>query len=404
MRTRLGWLILAVALWLAPSSAMAQNNSYEVPPTQFTGPLSHPRYEDGGFFIAFDAVVWHLDRRIKNQTVATRGFVDVDGSVTGLVPPVPVGTFAEALNTQQLRGPGSWTPGFDFTVGWRFESGIVLTASWIHLTDTRTAVSAGPLPPNFQVGPLLENSFLFSPVTNFSPYYAGPRDVPQSTPPDPVNDATATALYGIWNGADNMSIELLQRFDMVTITGRIPVWDSEMCRVYGLIGPRVITMYERFKWRTVDLDDKSVGTSANNARYTNTVSNRLYGAYIGCGQEWFLGEVPVLGGFSFSLDAAGSLYGDWVKGRAKYVREDEVTAASRARNFFQGVPGVEAKASLWWYPWEAVQIRMGYNFLALFNTMASERPIDFNMGVISPVYNQTNRVLHGFDIGIGLVF
>jgi len=402
MRTRFGWLMLAVALWLAPGSAMAQY--YEVPPTQFTGPLSHPRYEDGGFFIAFDAVVWHLDRRIRNQTVATRGFVDVDGSVTHQPPPVFVGNFEEALNTEQLRGPGSWTPGFDFTVGWRFESGVVVTASWIHLSDTKTAVSAGPLPPNFNVGALLENSFLFSPVTNFSPYYAGPRDVPQSNPPDPVNDATATALYGVWNGADNMSIELLQRFDMVSITGRIPVWDSEYCRAYGLIGPRVITMYERFKWRTVDLDDQSIGTSANNARYTNIVSNRMYGAFVGCGQEWFLGEVPILGGFSASLDAAGSLYGDWVKGRAKYAREDGATAASRARNFFQGVPGVEAKASLWWYPWEAVQVRMGYSFLALFNTMASERPIDFNMGVISPVYNQTNRVLHGFDIGVGFIF
>lgn len=402
MRTRIGWFLVAAALWLAPGSVSAQY--YEVPPKTFVGPLSHPRYEDGGFFVAFDAVVMNLDRRIKNQAVAFRGFIDLDGSVTKQPPPVPVGTFAEALNTEQLRGPGSWTPGFDIVMGWRFESGIALTASWVHLSDTRYSVSAGPIPRNFQVGSLLEDTFLFAPVTNFSADYAGPRDIPESTPPDPVNDATPTALYGIWNGADNMQIELLQRFDMVTLTTRVPVWDGEYCRTYGLIGPRVITMYERFKWRTVDLDQFGIGTAANNAEYTNIVSNRLYGAFIGCGQEWFLGDVPVLGGFSFSLDAAGALYGDWVKGRAKYRREDELTSASRARNFFRVAPGLEAKASFWWYPWEAVQIRIGYNFMGLFNTIASERPIDFDMGQISPVYNQTNRLLHGFDIGIGFVF
>src|SRR5687767_3343487 len=279
MRTRLGWFILAVALWLAPASVHAQY--YEVPPVQFTGPLSHPRYEDGGFFIAFDAVVWHLDRRIRDQVVARRGFVDLDGTATGLVPPAFVGNFQPALNTEQLRGPSSWTPGFDFSFGWRFESGVTLTASWIHLADTRYSVSAGPIPRDFNVGGLLENSFLFSPVTNFSPLYAGPRDLPESTPPDPLNDATDTALYGIWNGADNMSIELLQRFDMFTLTCRVPTWESEYCRTYGLIGPRIIVMYERFTWRTVDLDNLGNGTSGNNAKYTNIVSNRLYGVHIG---------------------------------------------------------------------------------------------------------------------------
>lgn len=399
MRTRIGWIIMAVALWLAPGAASAQY--YEVPQTVPVGPLSHPRYEDGGFYVAFDAVVWHMDRRIQNQTVAQRGFIDMDGSATGLVPPVKVGNFAEALNTSQLRGPGSWTPGFDFNMGWRFESGVSLSISWVHLTDTRYAVSAGPIPPDFNVGALLENTFLFSPVTNFSPFYAGPRDIPDTVPA--TNTPTATALYGIWNGADNMSIELLQRFDMFSLTGRVPIWQTESMRAYGLIGPRIIVMYERFTWRTVDLDDKGIGTSSNNAVYNNIVSNRLYGGRVGCGHEWFLGENP-LGGFSLSFDAEASLYGDWVKGRAKYRREDEATAASRARNFFQVAPGLEAKISLWWYPWEAVQVRMGYNVMALFNTLASERPIDFNMGAISPVYNQTNRVFHGFDIGVGFVF
>ena len=402
MRTRIGWLVLAAALWLRPGAVSAQY--YEVPQVPFTGPLSHPRYESGGIYVAFDALAWSLDRRISNQAVAFRGFVDTDGTATHLVPPVKVGDFQEALNTQELRGPGTWTPGFDFNIGWRFESGVSVNLSWVHLVENRYSVSAGPLPPNFNVGGLLQNTFLFSPVTNFSPDYAGPRDLPTSNPPNPAIDPSATALYGIWNGAENMEIDLRQRFDMVTLTARIPFWQSDSCRMYGLVGPRGMTLWERFHWRTVDLDFAGFGTAANNADYTNVVSQRFYGVHLGCGQEWFLGEVPILGAFSWSLDSEGSLYGDFVKARPKYEREDGATAASRARNLFQAVPGVEAKASLWWYPWEAVQVRLGYNFMALFNTMASERPIDFNMGVLSPVYNQTNRVLHGFDIGICFVF
>ncbi|MCS7047209.1 MAG: hypothetical protein NZO58_12700 [Gemmataceae bacterium] len=402
MRTRISWIILAAAAWLAPAPVPAQY--YEVPPVHFTGPFSHPRYEDGGFFVGLDALVWHVDRRIRQQTVAVRGFVDFDGTATGLVPPVFVGSGAKALDTAQLDGPGTWSPGFDLFMGWRFESGLVLTLSWVHLQDNRYAVSAGLLPPDFNSGGLLQNTFLFSPVSNFSSLYAGPRDLPQSTPPNPAVDPSATALYGIWNGADNMSIELKQRFDMVTLTARVPIWQTDVGRVYGLMGPRIIVMWDRFRWRTVDLDDQGNGTAANNAVYSNIVSNRFYGVLLGCGQEWFLGDVPVLGGFSFSLDVAGSLYGDWVKGRVRWEREDRATSASRARNFFQVAPGVEAKASIWWYPWEAVQVRIGYNVLALFNTIASERPIDFDMGVINPGFNATHRVLNGFDIGISFVF
>jgi hypothetical protein len=402
MRTRIGWIILAAGLWLAPGYARAQYQ--EVTPTLFTGFLSHPRYEEGGAFIAMEAVVWHMDRRIGSQPVAFRGFVDIDGSVTHLTPPVKVGSFAEALNTNQLNGPGTWTPGFDLSGGWRFESGIAVSASWVHLSDVRYNVSAGIIPPGFNVGALLENTFLFSPVTNFPAAYAGPRDIPTSTPASPATDPTATALYGIWNGAENMSIELLQRFDMVTITGRFPIWQSDDCRIYTLFGPRGITMYERFKWRTVDLDFAGNGTAVNNADYFNVVSQRLYGLHAGVGQEWYLGEVPHLGAVSWSLDAECSIYGDWIKGRVRYELEDHSTSASHARNFFHIAPGLEAKASLLWYPWEAIQVRVGYNIFALFNTLASERPIEFNMGTVNPAFDSVNRIFHGLDIGVAFIF
>src|SRR5207247_5449168 len=88
MRTRIGWLVLAAALWLRPGAVSAQY--YEVPQVPFTGPLSHPRYEGGGIYVAFDALAWQLDRRIRHQAVAFRGFVDTDGTATNLVPPVKV--------------------------------------------------------------------------------------------------------------------------------------------------------------------------------------------------------------------------------------------------------------------------------------------------------------------------
>jgi hypothetical protein len=405
MRKRIGWWILAAAALLTPFSAptRAYAQHYEVPPVIFTGPLSHPRYEDGGFYIGMEALMYWQTRPIRNQTVAIRGFVDTDGTATGAAPPIFVGSGVEALNTRDLRGPSTWQPGWNFTLGWRFESGVAVQLSWIHLSESRYAVSAGPIPPGFDVGPLLENTFLFAPVTNFSPLYSGPRDLPQSTPPDPLLDPSPSALYGIWNGADNMSIEFLQRYEQVDITGRIPIWQTECFRSYGLIGPRAIIMWERFKWRTVDLDFQGIGTNANNATYSNVVSNRLYGVFLGGGHEWYLGSSPI-GGFSTSLDAGVGLYGDWAKGRAKYERDDHATAAQRKRNFFRPAGSLEAKGSLWWYPWEAIQVRIGYNFMALFNTLASPEPIDFNMGIIDPEFRGVSRYLHGFDVGIGFVF
>jgi hypothetical protein len=399
MRTRIGWWILAAALLLAPVRAFAQ--FHEVPPTIFTGPLSHPRYEEGGFYVGMQALVWHQTRPIGSQVVAIRGFLDTEG-FTGQPPPVFVGSGDIALNTRDLRGPSTWQPGWNVTAGWRFESGVAVQLSWIHLSESRYAVSTGPIPPDFNVGPLLENTFLFSPVTNFSPLYAGPRDIPLSQPPDPF-DPTAGALYGIWNGAENMSIEFLQRYEQVDISGRIPIWQTDSFRSYGLLGPRAIIMWERFKWRTVDLDERGNGTAANNAEYSNVVSNRLYGVVIGCGHEWFMGTTPI-GGFSWSLDTAAGIYGDWTKMRAKYEREDGVTSASRKRNGFRPAGSLEAKGSLWWYPWEAVQVRMGYNLMTLLNTLASPEPIDFNMGIINPDYRHVTRYLHGFEIGIGFVF
>ncbi|MBI3407548.1 MAG: hypothetical protein HY040_04235 [Planctomycetes bacterium] len=400
MRMRFALLFVAGALLGAPSASQAQGPlpqfGGEVPPVLITGPLSHPRYEEGGFFCFFQGLYWRETRPLRNQTIAVRGFFDLDGSVTGSPPGTFVGSGEEALNVGMLRGSGTWQPGFNIGVGWRFENGVVVQANWYHLTDAKYAVSAGLLNSTFQPGANLENTFLTGKVFNFPIDYSGPTfDVA-------VGNGGAT--FGIWNAASNMTIEFLQRFDQFDITGRIPIWQTDNFRTYGLVGPRVVTMWERFKWRTVDPDVNGNAVANDVAIYFNTVSNRLYGAACGCGGEWFLGDTRI-GGFSCSVDGLASLYGDFAKGRVKYELGDLSTAASRARNFATIAPGLEGRINLLWYPWEAVQFQLGYSGMMFFNTISSPHPVDFNFGTIDPQFSSgTFRLFHGFTFGVSFVF
>lgn len=376
-----------------PAVVRAQN--YEVPPVPFTGPLSHPRYEEGGFFMGLQFLYYRQTRPIRNQDIAYRGLVDVDGSING-TPGAFIGSGDLALTTHQLQGPGTWQPGFNLTLGWRFESGTVLQVSWYHLWDSRYSATAGLLPPNGNVGQNLENTFLTAFVYNFPVDYGGN---PQNT-----FAGNPGATFGIWNAASLMTIDFIQRFDMFDLTARMPMWQSDKYRMYGLVGPRIVWLWERFRWRTVDTDVQGLATADTTAIYSNVTSNRLYGVHFGAGNEWFLGDTPA-GAFSVSLDCQAALYIDFVKGRAKYELADRSTAATRARNLWSLVPGVEARASLWWYPWEAIQVQVGYDLFAFFNTVASPRPVDFNYGALDPAWDHgVFRFLHGLTLGVGFVF
>src|SRR5687767_11613953 len=99
MRKRIVYLLGIVVFLCSPCAAIAQpGGSYEVPPAIFTGPLSHPRYEEGGFFIGFDFIYWKTNRTLASMTVASRGFLDIDGSVLGQGPNRFQGSGEEALN------------------------------------------------------------------------------------------------------------------------------------------------------------------------------------------------------------------------------------------------------------------------------------------------------------------
>ncbi len=398
MRKRIGWLCARVLLcaWILmclPTTVQAQSLNYEVPPS-FTGPFSHDRYETGGFFTALEFVYWHTTNPLRGQVVARRGVIDVDGSISG-TPGTFVGSEDPALDVNQLDGPSTWMPGFNLTAGWRFQNGVMLAFTWLHFWEARYTAVAGILPPDFDSGADLANTFLTAPVFNFPVDFAGnPRNIAIG------ND---NATFGVWNAASSMSMEFQQRFDQYDLSGRIPIWEGQGQRSYGLIGGRIVGIWERFRWRTVDADEDGRSRPEDTATYSNIVSNRLYGAHIGCGHDVILGDGP-LGAFAASLDGQGGLFLDFVKERAKYELGDRSVARSRNKNDFSLAPMLSGKLSLWWYPWEAVQIRLGYDVLMYFNTLASQQPVDFNYGAVAPPYSHVFRLYHGASLGVGIVF
>src|SRR5947208_16423233 len=115
MRKLVCWFVLAGLAWGVPVNVQAQEN-YFVPPVPFTGPFSHPRYENGGFFVALSGLYMRQTRPLEDQQIGFRGFFDTNGSLSGN-PGSFVGSGAPALSTEQLRPPGRHRPGVNITAG-----------------------------------------------------------------------------------------------------------------------------------------------------------------------------------------------------------------------------------------------------------------------------------------------
>src|SRR5207245_11794970 len=96
----------------------------------------------------------------------------------------------------------------------------------------------------------------------------------------------------------------------------------------------------------------------NVAIYTNIISNRMYGPFIGIGNEYYLGH-----GFSISLDLKAAILLDIVKERAKYERADFATEAKRSQTEYTVVPQLQAQLNIWWYPIERAQVRASYHLI-----------------------------------------
>lgn len=392
MRMRIRWFLLIAGLLLLPASAGSQT---DVPPVIFTGPLSHPRFDSGGVYVGIQLLYMKTNRPLEGQQIGSRGILDLDGTISGTRNSF-VGSGNGALNTSDLYGPGNYQPGWDMCIGYRFANGVAVELAWRHLVQAKYHASASILPPGFDAGNAFENTFLFAPVSNFPTDYAGnPTNIPGQT-----NAST----FGIWNAASIMQIEFVQRYDVYQINARLPIWQTDSHRSYGLFGPRIAWIWDRFKWRTVDADDTGNAGPDTTAIYSNMVSNRMYGFHAGFGNDWFLGDTPV-GALAFTLDLEGGLYLNLVKTNAGYELADRSVSHKRARRMSSLVPGLEARAGFKWYVWEGITLEVAYDFQSYFNTIASHRPVDFNVGSVDPQYEtQFLRYFYGIRVGVGFVF
>lgn len=440
MRTRAGWIALVLTGGLAwtPATVQAQGgldvSGREAQPI-IPLPVYSGRPESGGFYAAFEYVMYRQIRHLDEQVIAYRGLVDVDGSVqqdlggTWLLigdppqstfvtgPPGPPGTFlgsgVPALRASDLNSKWTYQPGFRSTLGWRFRDGSTFEARWLHVRDARYDASADIIPPGFAVGPNQVDTFLFSPVYNFTIDFAGPGQQ--------LGVGNPGATYGIWNAASEMHISMTQRYNQADFLGKVPVRTSEIARTYFIASGRFAWVWERFKWRTVARDNTGAATPRDVAWYTNTVSNRMYGPALGLQQDLYLGTFGRIGAFSlaFQADAAGMM--NIAKQRAKYELGDESASNRKSVTEYTFVPMLNGEIQLTWYPAAGIQVRLSWNSLMFMNTVHATNPVSFNFGNIGrtndfgpepfapnsslPIWER--RAIHYFDginFGVALSF
>jgi hypothetical protein len=400
-----GALLAAVALLVGPSAAQAQIESgyrqsgagigddggFQTPiNTSPINPLPTGKSGDAGFYTAFEFVMLTQTRAIGNQTVAIRGFFDGDGLLTG-TPGKLVGDGTEALNPNML-GQRTFAPGFNVELGYRLNDGTRVFVNYLHTFEAQDGIGATFVPPGFAVGLRAANTFISSPVFNFGNLWAGPTGKATG-----VADST---IYGIWNGASQENMKFSQDYSQWQTGLRTPLFQTDYSRVYGSAGFQFSWIWERFWWRALSQDQAGNNTNHDAADYSNTLSQRMYGPFLGTGHEIFIANQ-----FSISLDLTASILLNVEKERAKYELADRTAESKWGRIDWGMVPNANAAVNFWWYPLEGVQIRAGYQVMTFFNTVYMRDPVGFNFGNIEPGYApRAFRIIHGFNIGVGFFF
>lgn len=415
MRTRTrGWAwVLGLVLAVAPAVAQAQNindlaggngqsdgtvvgnpaGSYGLPDPNLPIPLQSTHPELGGFYLSAEYLMYRMTNTMGFQQVAIRGFQIVDTSVSPYPAGAFVGSGTPALNTNQVSGPNGFTPGFDITAGWKFRDGSSIAFDFFYLTEFNTTATATLAPRHLAIGPNQADSFLTAPVFNFDPSYAGP--------PNKVSQGDAFATYGIWDGASVMWERFIRRFQQMSLTYRVPVYENEYFRTSGTCGPRFAWFYDKYQWRTTDLESTGTINPNDVGIYQNQLSNRLYGAFVGCQNEWYLGCGLAC---QLGLEAAGFVDGVRITSLYQFDRGFNGPERKRSYKELSFVPEVRGNLGLMWYPTQSIQCYLGYDVMLFFNTSAAPQPIDFNMSSVTPQIQTRTRVLDGLRVGIGFIF
>ncbi|MDY3553602.1 hypothetical protein R5W24_002705 [Gemmata sp. JC717] len=400
MRIRyIGGAVLAAVVAVACPERAAAQESFPTPINSgdFAGggafPIPTGRAGDSGFYTSAEFTMLRQSKAIGSQDIGFRGLYDTMGTITG-IPGTFLGSGTPALNTKS-GGAGTYQPGFVAEIGYKFDTGTRVYLKYLQLFDAQYSSGATQYPLGFRSNGDLTDTFLSSPVYNFTTFFNGPT---QDTNFDVGNAGNNTA--GLWNAADVMDTKFTQRYQQAELGMRMPMFATEYSSVYGLGGARFAWFFERFTWRTVDLDQNGNSTPQSAAEYSNTLSQRMYGLFVGCGHEIYLGSM-----FSLSSDLTAAAYLDVVKGRAKYKLGDDTTQSKYGRNTWSLVPSLTADVNLWMYPIEGVQLRVGYSAMTFFNTRYMKDPVGFNFGNIDPNYaTKYFRLLHGFNLGVGFFF
>ena len=389
-----GAVLAAVVAAGWPGGASAQEGGFQTPVNSSDSlPIPTGRAGEPGFYFGAEFVMLTQTKALGNQTIAVRGFRDSLGAITGL-PNTFIGTGAEALNTDRM-GRREFQPGFRVEVGYKFDTGTRAYFNYLQLYDAHYSAGATQNGLTIQRQDL-SDTYLYQPVYNFPNAFSGPL---QDTTFDTAANGGGNSI-GIWNGADVIDTKFTQRYTQAELGLRVPMFATEHSSVYGLSGARFAWFFERFTMRTVDLDQNGNAPPTSAARYSNTLSQRMYGLFVGCGHEVYLGQM-----FSASLDLTAAAYMDIHKERAKYVLGDESTQSKFGREGFSLVPSGTADFNLWMYPVEGVQLRLGYSGMTFFNTRYMREPVGFNFGNIDPNYGTKYfRLIHGFNVGVGFFF
>ena len=87
-----------------------------------------------------------------------------------------------------------------------------------------------------------------------------------------------------------------------------------------------------------------------------------------------------------------------VKESAWYQLPDRaLTKAKKSATNFAFVPETNASVQLCWYPIEGIQMKVGWNFLAFFDTVQADQQVDFDFRSLDPNWKNRFVRFHSFQ-------